>query len=212
MYGFGPPQKRLGLLGRALTTGLFLWPSAACDDEKSSASNPAAQAESLPQIRPNLPKVPTIPPPKHPVKHEDGSYSVYGLRQELEKNLGKTVEVTAFVVDVYAVPACAKRGRCGQPQKPHAWLADESEGVEDDERLQLVGYLTSDREVRSALSRGRKERKAGSTEEGDGVPGNFVPGDRIAVKGIFSTSSSAGFSHSGGLIDYQSHRLLKAAP
>ena len=71
------------LLGLVIAGALL---SVGCE-QVTSASDAESEAEQLPEIVPNLPEVPTLPPPPFPTTYEDDSYSVYGLRTRLTKVL-----------------------------------------------------------------------------------------------------------------------------
>ena len=89
-----------------MVAGVLL--SAGCE-QITSASEPEAEAEQLPEIVPNLPEVPTLPPPPFPTTYEDESYSVYGLRQRPSKLLDVDLSVTGYIIEIYEPPACKKR-------------------------------------------------------------------------------------------------------
>ncbi|MCA9603724.1 MAG: hypothetical protein KC417_16950, partial [Myxococcales bacterium] len=77
---------------RALITlgcfGFLLVGVAACD--QAAASD--LQVERLPDVKPNLPAVPTLPPPPYPVTYADSSYSVYGVRKRGNTTMDTDVE------------------------------------------------------------------------------------------------------------------------
>ena len=56
-----------------------------------SAGQAKVQVEKLPEVKPSLPAVPTLPPPPHPTQYADQSYSVYGLRRQLRKTIDTDV-------------------------------------------------------------------------------------------------------------------------
>src|SRR5688572_11539396 len=53
--------------------------------------------ERLPDVTPNVPAVPTLPPPPYPVQYPDNSYSVYGLRRRESTTMDTDVQVTGYI-------------------------------------------------------------------------------------------------------------------
>lgn len=142
---------------------------------------------ALPVPTPDLPEVPALPAPKHPVRYEDGSLSVFGLRRQLEERLNQQVEVTAVVVEHYQPPKCSSKDACPRPAQPHLWLADDAGETDATKRLTVVGYASHNSDAR---------RKG---------LGALRVGTRVRVKGQFAQVSPSGFNASNGLIAYDSH-------
>lgn len=179
--------------------------SAGCE-QVTSASEP--EAEQLPEIVPNLPEVPTLPPAPFPTTYDDDSYSVYGLRSRLTKLLDSDLAVTGYVVDIYEPPACTKKKaeECPKVAMPHMFIADTADQTDRGEQLIVVGYADNQEQ----LARARRGRKTTTISGGVVVPRDLVVGKKVRVKGHFTLISSGGFNTSNGLLEYVSHDTLAA--
>lgn len=82
-----------------------LGPSFGCDQVAGEAK---VQVERLPDVKPSLPPVPTLPPPPFPTQYSDQSYSVYGLRRQMRKTIDTDVNVTGYIAKVFVAPECPK--------------------------------------------------------------------------------------------------------
>jgi hypothetical protein len=194
------------LLGLIVAGALL---GAGCE-QVTSASEPETEGEQLPEIVPNLPEVPTLPPPPFPTTYEDDSYSVYGLRSRLTKILDSEVSVTGYIVDIYEPPACTKRKKdeCPKAAMPHMFIADTPDQTERAEQLIVVGYADNQEQ----LERARRGRKTTTISGGVVVPRDLAVGNKVRVKGQFTLISSGGFNTSNGLVEYASHETLDKAP
>jgi hypothetical protein len=180
--------------------------SAGCE-QVSSASEP--EAEQLPEIVPNLPEVPTLPPPPFPTTYDDESYSVYGLRSRLMKVMDSDLSVTGYIVDIYEPPACKKKKKeeCPKVAMPHMFIADTADQKDRAEQLIVVGYADNQEQ----LARARRGRKTTTISGGVVVPRDLEVGNKVRVKGNFTLISSGGFNTSNGLVEYASHETLAKA-
>lgn len=185
--------------------------SAGCE-QVTSASENEAEVEQLPKIVPNLPEVPTLPPPPFPTTYGDESYSVYGLRSRLMKVLDTELAVTGYIVDIYEPPVCKKRKKdeeCPKAAAPHMFIADTADQTDRAEQLIVVGYADNQEQ----LERARRGRKTTTIAGAVVVPKDLQVGNKVRVKGQFTLISSGGFNTSNGLLEYASHDTLeKAAP
>ena len=178
-------------------------------EQITSASEPEAEAEQLPKIVPNLPEVPTLPPPPFPTTYEDDSYSVYGLRLRPSKLLDTELGVTGYIMEIYEPPDCKKRKKeeCPKVAAPHMFIADTADQTDRAEQLLVVGYADN----KEQLQRARRGRKT-TTIAGDVVvPRDLAVGNKVRVKGQFTLISSGGFNTSNGLLEYASHETLAQA-
>jgi hypothetical protein len=171
------------------------------------------KVEKLPDVRPNLPEVPTLPPPPHPVQYPDGSYSVYGLRKRLRKTMDNEASVTGYIVEVYKAPECPKGEACPRPSAPHAWIAVKPNESAADKRLLIGDYA----ENQDAVDEARAKAKTGSYKPPPSdtglppIPTDFDVGAKIKVQGRFTRMSAGGFNQSEGLIEYKGHETLEPA-
>ncbi len=93
-----------------------------------------------PQVRPNLPPVPTVPPPAHPITYPDGTYTVYGVRKRVAHTIDTEVKVTGYITWVYTPPTCPEGRTCPPAKMPHCRIADTANETDERKTLVLVGY------------------------------------------------------------------------
>ncbi|MEM9194868.1 MAG: hypothetical protein AAGF12_37160 [Myxococcota bacterium] len=191
----------------ATLAGLAVLAVAGCGAE------PAADitVERLPEVRPNLPQVPTLPPPPHPVTYGDSSYSVYGLRARLRNTIDNEHGVTGYIVEIYTPPECPEGERCPLPAAPHMWIADTPNETEQGNRLTVVGYADNQAMIDEAIElheRGRYEPPAPETGLLP-IPVDFAVGAKIKLNGRFTRVSGSGFNISDGLLEYRGHEIVE---
>jgi hypothetical protein len=184
-----------------------------CDQVAGEAK---VQVERLPDVKPSLPPVPTLPPPPHPTQYSDQSYSVYGVRRKLRMTIDTDLQVTGYIAKVYVAPVCPKGQKCPLPPAPHMWMAD-SPGEADETKLLLVaGYAENQLAIDEAIKdakKGKKEDLAALEEMGVlPIPTDFFPGAKVKVKGRFAYISGSGFQSSEGVLGYNGHETLEPAP
>lgn len=185
--------------------------SAACDQQTRS---PVVE-ESMPEIRPNLPPIPKVPPPRHPIQYEDGTYSVYGLRKRIRQTMDEEIRVKAYIVKIFEPTPCPEGRTCPPPPMPHLWLGDDMDETSERRLLRLVGFANSQLEMEE--ERERQERGEQPTEEqlAAGLPPiiyDWQLGKRYVIKGRFARTSGTGFSYSEGLLEYMEHECLDCPP
>jgi hypothetical protein len=185
----------------------------ACGEEGRAAAD--LTIERLPDVRPNLPAVPTIPPPPHAVQYGDNSYSVFGLRHRLRNTMDSDVEVTGYIVEVYQPPECPEGEHCPPASAPHMWVADTAQEADSGKRLMIVGYAESQAQLDEALENASRGRTEELTQEQIDmgmrpIPVDFNVGNKIKVSGQFARVSGSGFNSSEGLIEYASHTTLES--
>ena len=173
---------------------------------------PAAdlQVERLPDVRPNLPAVPTIPPPPHPVQHGDGSYTIYGLRKQIRRTIDTDVEVTGYIVEIYQPPECPEGETCPRPIAPHLWVADTRGESDAAKRLVVVGYAMNHEEYNEARELGDRYEPPPPESGMIPIPIDFEVGNKVKISGRFSRVSGLGFNYSEGLLEYRGHTTLEA--
>ncbi len=177
---------------------------AACGQSGTASQ---AEVEKLPTIQPQLPEVPTLPPPPHPVRYNDESYSVYGLRKELRKEIDKDVTLTGYIVNIYQPEPCPKGETCPPPRAPHLWLADTPEEKDVEKLIRLCGYAENHEELAKAA---RSARTKPDPESGIiPIPNDFAVGAKVKVKAHFAYISGLGFNDASGLLDYRGHETLE---
>jgi hypothetical protein len=178
------------------------------------------QVEKLPDVKPSLPPVPTLPPPPHPTQYSDQSYSVYGLRRAMRKTIDQDVEVTGYIAKVFVPPECPPKTKCPLPAAPHIWLADVAGETDDLKLLIVAGYAENQAAIDDAIKEAKKPKskkaKDAESEKADvgllPVPIDFFQGAKIKVKGRFAFVSGSGFQSSEGVLGYSGHETLEPAP
>jgi hypothetical protein len=201
----------LNLVFVALAAVLTVLALAACETPQTA---PVAAEQNLPEIRPNLPPIPDVPPPRHKIQYDDGTWSVYGLRKRAEQNIGEEVRVKAYVAKIYEPQPCPEGQTCPPPPMPHLWLGDDLDETKERSLLRVVGYATSQADMDKAREDFEKgvapdlEREAAGLK----VVWDWQQGKQYIVKGLFERASGSGFSYSGGLLDYLDHQCLDCPP
>jgi hypothetical protein len=170
--------------------------------------------ERLPDVNPQLPEVPQLPPPPHEVQYSDECYSIYGVRRRAGTTMDTDLCVTGFIVAIYQPPECPEGRTCDPPAAPHMWIADTRDAGEDDARLMVAGYAENQAQIDEAVelaSRGRYEPP--DPESGLlPIPTDFAVGGKVTVRGRFTRMSGAGFNVSNGMLEYRGHTLVEPAP
>lgn len=176
--------------------------------------------ERLPDVTPDLPTVPELPPPPYPVTYTDGSYSVYGLRAREATTIDTDVQVTGYIVEVYTAPVCPEGHTCPTPARPHIWIADARGVTDPDDRLRVAGYADNQLAIDTAIEDHERGRTPEGLDETTGllptglppVPWDFVVGNKILVRGHYARVSASGFNESRGLIEWAGHTTIEAVP
>lgn len=188
---------KIRIIGMTVLTMTLL---GACD----KGSN--AEVEKLADIQPNLPQVPTLPPPPHPIQYSDQSYSIYGLRKKLRNVIDTDVEATGYIVEMYEPEPCPKGETCPPARAPHVWLADDAAEQDKEKWIRVCGYAENHEQVEKAI---KSPQKQPDPESGIiPVPTDFAKGAKIKVKARFSHVSGMGFNDAAGLLDYRGHETL----
>lgn len=171
---------------------------------------PTLRVERLPEVTPDLPEVPTIPPP--PEAYPDGSMPIARLRRLMEDNLDHEVQVTGFIVDIYQPPACERGAACPRPLIPHLYIADAANETDETKRMLVIGYAPTQDEY---VSLQRLGTRIPANPDGTArSPIDFAVGNKVTFVGNFVTQSlsAAGFNSTAGLVDYARHTTLEAVP
>lgn len=78
---------------------------------------------TLPPVALNLPPSPNFMNTNKILKYSDGSFSVYGLRRNLNENLSKVVEVSAYIIEIEN--GCKNPPKGKSCPKPRLLVADD---------------------------------------------------------------------------------------
>jgi len=171
--------------------------------------------ESLPEIRPNLPPIPNVPPPRHKIQYDDGTWSVYGLRKRIRQTIDEEIRVKAYIVKIFEPTPCPEGRTCPPPAMPHLWLGDDMEVTKERRLLRVVGFANSQEDMVKAREDAERGEEPSAEELAAGLPPvvyDWQQGKRYVVKGRFARSSGTGFSYSEGLLEYMEHQCLDCTP
>jgi hypothetical protein len=186
--------RTLTAFGLALTFAVT-----ACDDSEAKEET-KEQAPPPPAIKVELPPPPDFDEGKAPETWEDGSYSIYGLRQNLDENVeageaGKEVLVKGYVQDVYVAPECPEGEVCPPPKQPHVWITDKPEEKGKKRAMMVVNYRF---QIPEWDAKRWKDEPQVVLEEGK----------RYTFKGKFKRFSDTGFSYDRGLLEFVAYKPL----
>jgi hypothetical protein len=136
------------------------------------------EATALPPIKVDLPPPPSFAEENTPKQYPDGTVSVFGLRKQMDKYLGKEVKVKAYLLEVYQCPVCPKGQTCKLCDQPHFFLSDQPTGKKE-KALMVVDYLMP------------KQK-----------PPFLTVGKQYTIEGTFARNSPTGFAMSEGLLQF----------
>jgi hypothetical protein len=149
----------------------------ACNSSSSGASlGPEPEATTMAPIKVDLPPPPSFAASDIPLKYDDGTVSVHGLRKQKPQYLGKDVKVKAYLTEVYVCPVCPKGQTCKLCDQPHFFLGDKPD-TRKEKTLMVVDYLSP------------KQK-----------PPALTVGKQYSVGGQFAINSPTGFGSSDGLL------------
>ena len=174
---------------------------AACDSEDPAAAEAGAEKqEELPNVQVNLPPSPNFDEGKAPEKWDDGSYSIWGLRQAIDENLeagksGTKIQLKGWVQEVYVPPECPEGEFCPPGKQPHVWVTDHQDTKGKKRAMMVVNY-------RFQIPEWDADRWKGQPEV------VLEVGKQYTFKGAFVRFSSTGFAHDSGLLEFDSYMGL----
>jgi hypothetical protein len=172
---------------------------AGCDKEPPPAAEGGAEkAEQLPNVQVNLPPTPNFEEDKAPEKWEDGAYSIFGLRQNIDENLaqgnaGTIINLKGWVMEVYVPPVCPEGEFCPPGKQPHVWITDHQNQQGKKRAMMVVNY--------------RFQIPEWDAERWKGQPDVVLEvGKQYSFRGKFVRFSSTGFAHDQGLLEFDSYQ------
>jgi hypothetical protein len=160
--------------GRAFAVAAVL--AAGCSGNEGAAGLNTGEAVAMPGLTVNLPPAPSFAKPDLPLSYPDGTMTVFGLRKQQDKYLGKEVKVKAYLVDMYVCPPCPKKAVCKLCAQPHFFLGDTA-NTKPEKALMVVDYLMP------------KQK-----------PPALTVGKQYEIDGTFARNSPTGFAQSDGLL------------
>ncbi len=188
-----------------LLTAIFCLSLGGCGKEAPKVKKTGE--EDAPNAADNI-KVELPPPPdfdegKVAVKYDDGAWSIYGLRKDLDENVKQgeaDVEITihGYVQDIYEPPPCPEGETCPLAKQPHLWITDK-EGDKGKKRAMMV--------VNYAFTIPESDVKRWKD-----VPDVMLTkGQRYTFKGKFKRFSDTGFADARGLLEFIAYRAVDPA-
>ncbi len=185
-----------------LLTAFFCLSLVACGKEAPKVKKTGE--EDAPNAADNV-KVELPPPPdfdegKVAEKHEDGSWSIYGLRKALDENVKQgeasvDIEVKGFVQDIYEPPVCPEGEQCPPGKQPHVWITDKAEDKGKKRAMMVVNYAFTIPEY--------------DVKRWKDVPGVVLErGKQYTFKGKFKRFSDSGFADARGLLDFVAYKAV----
>jgi hypothetical protein len=186
-----PTYARL-LLSTTLCFGLI-----ACDKGEQPAANETKE-DDAPQIKVQLPPPPDFDEGKSPEQWDDGAFSIYGLRRELDQNVedgekGKDIIVKGYVQEIYVPEECPDGEVCPPPKQPHVWITDKPDEMGKKRAMMVVNY-------RFTIPEWDAKRWK---DEPDVI---LERGKRYTFKGKFKQFSNTGFAFDRGLLDFVAYK------
>jgi hypothetical protein len=175
-------------------------------------------AAKLPEIRPALPQVPSVPLPQHKIQNDDGTWSVYGLRKRVRQTMDEEVRVKAYVVKIFVPEPCPEGQTCPPPPMPHLWLGDDLDETSESHLLRVVGWATSQAEIEMAREEAAKNKTLTRAEVLEKIGGelpvvwDWQQGKQYIVKGRFTRFAGTGFGAQEGLLEFIDYQCLDCPP
>ncbi len=170
-------MNRFRLSPLVFFSGLALSLVCGCDQGGSGASmGSEPEATAMPAMKVDLPNPPSFAASDIPLKYDDGSLTIRGLRKQQAAMLGKPAKVKATLLEIYQCPVCPKGQTCKLCEQPHFFLGDKPD-TKKEKALMVVDYLAP-KEVAPKLTIGKQ----------------------YVIDGTFSINSPTGFASSDGLL------------
>lgn len=164
----------------------------------AAEAEPTPEEEPAPNIKVELPPSPDFDEGKAPEKWDDGAFSIYGLRKDLDRNVkegeaGAEVLVKGYVQDIYVAPECPKGEVCPPGKQPHVWISDNPEEKGKKRAAMVVNYRFSIPEWDAKRWKGQPDVV-------------LELGKRYTFKGKFKRFSDTGFAFDRGLIEFVAYK------
>lgn len=195
-------MKSTTILRHALGTLLLAMPLsmplvlAGCDEPEAITE----KEEELPDIKVELAPAPNFEEARAAEKYDDGDYSIFGLRLNIDERLkegenGQEIIVKGWVQEIYVPPVCPEGELCPPGKQPHFWITDNQNEQGKKRAMMVVNYSFPIPEWDEA-----------TLKLWEGVPQVVVEvGKQYRIKGKFLRFSSSGFAHDNGLLEFVSY-------
>lgn len=177
--------------------------SAACGKEAPKVKKTGGEDEgptAADNVKVELPPAPNFDEGKVAEKYDDGTWSVYGLRHDIDANVkqgdaGVDIEVRGYVQDIYEPPPCPAGETCTLGKQPHFWITDKAEDKGKKRAMMVVNYSFS---IPEHDSKRWKDVQNVAVEKGK----------QYTFRGKFKRFSDTGFADARGLLDFVAYKGL----
>lgn len=181
-----------------LTAALLGLTVPACDTKEEPKQDQKKEEDAGPAIQVQLPPSPNFDEGKAPEQWEDGPWSIYGIRTDLDKNVdagskGTEIEIKGYVQEIYVPPPCPEGEACPPGKQPHIWITDHAETKGKKRAMMVVNY-------RFQVPDWDEKRWK------DAPDVIFEKGKRYTFKGKFKQFSDTGFAFDKGLLEFVAYR------
>lgn len=189
------------LLGVAPALGL-----GACGGEPAPKVKKSAEDEgpsAADNVKFELPPPPDFDEGKVAEKWDDGPWSIYGLRKQIDDSVkagdaGQEIEVKGFVQDIYEPPVCPEGEKCPPGKQPHIWITDKADEKGKKRAMMVVGYRMTIPEY--------------DAKRWEKIPDVvFEKGKQYTFKGKFRRFSDQGFADARGLLEFTYYKAVDPA-
>lgn len=149
-------------------------------------------------VKVELPPPPDFDEGKVAPKYDDGAWSIYGLRKDLDANVkagedGAEIEVRGYVQDIYQPPVCTPGEPCVPGKQPHVWITDKADDKGKKRAMMVVNYAFTIPEY--------------DIKRWKDVPNVVLnKGQQYTFKGKFKRFSDTGFADARGLLDFIAYK------
>ncbi len=184
---------RLGLLALPL-----LLAASGCEQEQAAADLEEKKEAAAPKIQVQLPAAPDFDEGKVDEQYADGSFSIYGLRTDIDGNVkkgdaGTEVMVKGYIQEIYVAPECPEGEICPPPKQPHVWITDKADQLGKKRAMMVVNYRFS---IPEWDAKRWKEQPDVIMEKGK----------QYTFKGKFKRFSDTGFAFDRGLLEFVAYK------
>lgn len=186
-------MKIANLSGSALLLAALL-PFAGCD-KGAEAEAETEKKEEIPNVQIGLPPPPNFDDARAPEKWDDGSFSIFGLRADIDEQVkagdnGTEVEISGYVQDIYVPPVCEEDDPfCDLGKQPHFWITDKADTAGKKRAMMVVNYRFKIQDYEADMWKD--------------VPDVVIEkGKQYKFKGKFKRFSDTGFAHNNGLLEF----------
>ncbi len=186
-------MKLATLTGSALLFAALL-PLAGCDKPEEAEAE-TEQKEEIPNIKVGLPPPPNFDDARAPKQWEDGSYSIFGLRSDIDERVkegdnGTEIEIKGWVQEIYVPPECAEDDPfCDLGKQPHFWITDKEDTKGKKRAMMVVNYAFKIQDYEADMWK-------------DAPQIALEIGKQYKFKGKFKRFSDTGFAHDSGLLEF----------